>query len=55
MNICLCDWFNKEADWTIAGQDKVRQENQTEDAGRKKGGVSEVMRDSERSKMNMQC
>ena len=24
-----CDWFNKEADWPIAKQDKVRQENQT--------------------------
>ena len=23
MNICPCDWFNKEADWHIAGQDKV--------------------------------
>ena len=23
MNICHCDWFNKEADWPIAGQDKV--------------------------------
>ena len=29
MNICHCDWFNNEADWPIAGQDKVRQESQT--------------------------
>ena len=30
---------NKEADWPIAEKDKVRQESQTEKAGRKKGGV----------------
>ena len=29
VNICHCDWFNKEADWPIVRQDKVRQENQT--------------------------
>ena len=33
----FCDWFNKEADWPIAEQDKVRQENQIEYA--EKGGV----------------
>ena len=42
VNICCCDWFNKEADWSIAGQDKVRRENQTKDIGKKKGGVREV-------------
>lgn len=31
---------NKEVDWPISRQDKVRQNNQTEDFGKKKGGVS---------------
>ena len=25
-----CDWFNKQANWPIAEQDKVKQESQTE-------------------------
>ena len=25
VNICCCDWFNKEADWPIVRQDKARQ------------------------------
>ena len=50
-----CDWFNKEADWPIAGQDKVRWENQTKDTGKKNKGVSRVSRDTERSKMNIPC
>ena len=29
MNKCHCDWFNKEADWLKAEQNKVRQESQT--------------------------
>ena len=29
VNICNCEWFNKEAGWPIARQGKVRQENQT--------------------------
>lgn len=33
VNICYCDWFNKEADWSITGQDKGRQENQTKETG----------------------
>ena len=37
--ICHCDWFNKEADWPIAEQDKVRPENQTKT---KKGRVKEL-------------
>ena len=49
--ICHCDWFNKEADWPIAEQDKVMQENQTEDTKKKKGGVRGVTRDTDRSKM----
>lgn len=39
MNICHCDWLNKEDDWSIVKQDKVRRESQTEDAGKEKGGV----------------
>lgn len=30
---------NKEVDWPISRQDKVRQNNQTEDFGKKKGRV----------------
>lgn len=37
-NICHCDWFNKEADGPIAGQDKVSG-NQIENAGRKMEGA----------------
>ena len=37
VHLCHCDWFNKEADWPIARQDRVRQENQTRDAGKKYG------------------
>ena len=40
VDTCHCDWFNKEADWPIAGQDKVRQASQTENAGRKKCRVA---------------
>ena len=40
--ICGCDWFNKEWDWPIAEQDKVRWKSQTENAGRKKGVVGGV-------------
>ena len=29
VNICCWDWFNKEVDWSVTGQDKVRRENQT--------------------------
>ena len=41
MNICCCDWFNKEADWSVAQQDKVKRETQTKDNGREKGEVRE--------------
>ena len=47
VNTCYCDWFNKEADWPIAGQDKVMQENQTKDTKKKKGGVRGVTRDTD--------
>ena len=35
----LLSLVNKEADWPIARQDKVRWDNQTEDTGMKNGGV----------------
>ena len=41
MKICHCDWFNKEADWSIDEEGKVRQKSQTENDGKKKGGVRE--------------
>lgn len=28
--LCCCDWLNNEADWSMAGQDTVRQESLTE-------------------------
>ena len=34
-----CDWFNKKADWPIAGQDKIRQESQTENDEVKEGPI----------------
>lgn len=37
MKICCYDWFNKELDWPIVGQNKIRWESQIENAG-KKGG-----------------
>lgn len=49
MNICHCDWFNKETDWPIAGQDKVRRENQTKDTG-KKGRVMNCQPDMQRNR-----
>lgn len=39
VNIHHRDWVNKEADWPIARQAKVRRENQTKDIEKKKGGV----------------
>lgn len=39
VKVCHCEWFNKQADWLIAEQSKVRQRNQTENAGNKKGRV----------------
>lgn len=46
-----CDWLNKEADWLIAGKDKVRQENQTKDT--EKGRVRRVARKTQRG--NRMC
>ena len=40
MKICLCDWFNKEANSPIGEQDKVRQESQIQNAGKEKGGTT---------------
>ena len=45
--ICHSNDFNKEVDWPIAGQDKVRQESQTENARQKKDRVSKSPRDVE--------
>lgn len=39
VNICHCVRFNKEADWPITEQGKVRWESQSENPGRKKGRV----------------
>ena len=36
MNICHCDWFNKEADWPIAEQNKFRLETKLKMMGRRK-------------------
>ena len=36
MNICHCDWFNKEVDWPIAGQDIIRWKSHTENVRKKK-------------------
>lgn len=43
VNVCHCEWFNKQADWPIAEQNKVRQRNQTENAGNKKDRVIMVV------------
>ena len=55
MNICHCDWFNKEADWSMAEQDMVRQESQTENAGRKKGGAGGVCTERQRKARRACC
>lgn len=39
VKICRCDGFSKEAGWSKPEQDKVRQEGQTENDGKKKGRV----------------
>lgn len=44
-----CEYFlltlvNKDADWPIARQDEVGQDNQTEDTEMKRGGVKGVSR-----------
>ena len=37
----LLSLVSKESDWPITSQDKVRQDNQTEDTGMKKGAVGQ--------------
>ena len=55
-NPAHCEYYmflslvNKEADWLIAKQDTVTQDNQTEDTGMKSGGVRELLADAERAK-----
>ena len=39
LKICCCDWFNKQTNWPIAKQDKVKQECQTENEGMRKGRI----------------
>lgn len=34
VNICHCDGFNKQTDWPVSEQDKVRQNSQTENDGK---------------------
>ena len=29
VNICYCDWFNKESDWPITEQEEIGCESQT--------------------------
>lgn len=41
LNICHCDWLNKEAYWSITGQVEIRWESQTENSGKKKSEVWE--------------
>lgn len=36
VNTCHYDWFNKEADRPIAEQNKINQESQTENVGRRR-------------------
>ena len=40
-NICLCDWLDKEADWPIAEQDKVRRRAKQKILGRRSQKNSE--------------
>ena len=47
VKICHCDWLNKETDWPIAEQNKVRQESQTENDGKKRGRVRGIARQTE--------
>ena len=47
MNICCYGWFNKQADWPIGEQDKVKWERQTGDDGMKKGRVRGVASQAE--------
>ena len=41
VNVCCCDWFNKEADWPIIEQDNVRWDSQAEN------GAGEAPEDGE--------
>lgn len=48
-----CEWFNKEASWSIVGHDKVRQKNPTKDTAKKgevRGVASETQGGNRRSK-----
>lgn len=51
MNIRHCDWFSKEAEWPVSGQDKVRRESQRALERRTESG--ELRADAERNQMDM--
>ena len=48
VNICPCDWFNKEVDWPIARQGKVRWNNQTRRMLERRS-LEEMPQDAERA------
>lgn len=39
--MCQWDWFNKEANWPIIEQDKIRRKSQTKKTGKKKNRYRE--------------
>ena len=47
VNICRCDWFKKESEWPIDGQDKVRSIDK-QNTGKKKGRIRGVARKKQR-------
>lgn len=47
MKICHCDWLNKQVDWQIVEQDKVRWESKTENDGMRQGGISKPPREQD--------
>lgn len=53
MDICHCDWMDKEVGRAIAGQDKVRERAKQRMLGRRV--VRGVSRDTERNKMKVPC
>ncbi|KAL6070143.1 hypothetical protein STEG23_014741 [Scotinomys teguina] len=49
VKIYRCDWFNKEADWPTAEQNKFGWESQTENKGKKKGRIGQMPEDAEKA------
>ena len=54
MNICLCDWFNKETDWPIAGLVQVRQDWQTIERTMKRSWSLRSLEKMQRNQMNFE-